>query len=167
MAYVIHVHSQKYFKKPTPSESLLLPGTFSCPAFLSLPPTKRQAACQLKKNTQKEKIKVGRLYKLNTQTLQKLRSVLGPGSFLSCHACLYQGQQGRVKLQRMSGRCDGNFSHFMRILYPSWYHKESPVHVLSVLEAPTHWIPCAFGGRSETLCTLSLTCYASFPPLID
>uniref|UniRef100_M4A1Z5 Voltage-dependent L-type calcium channel subunit beta-1 n=1 Tax=Xiphophorus maculatus TaxID=8083 RepID=M4A1Z5_XIPMA len=59
MAYVIHVHSQNYFKKPTPSESLLLPGTFSCPAFLSLPPTKRQASLSAKKKYTKRKNKSG------------------------------------------------------------------------------------------------------------
>lgn len=82
-------------------------------AFLSVPPTNHQATCQLKKR-EREREQVGLLYKLDTQTLQKLRlpTLLrcsaeqrsGPVAeglqqargfffFLLWHGCLDEGQR--------------------------------------------------------------------------
>lgn len=55
MVYVIFAHSHLYFKKPTPSDSLLLPGTFSCPhSCQHLLQSARQPVSWKKKKQQEE-----------------------------------------------------------------------------------------------------------------
>lgn len=137
--YVIFAHSHLYFKKPTPSDSLLLPGTFSCPhscqhllqsARQPVSGKKKKRKKKTKNSKQARREQVGLLYKLSTQTFQKFRmppSLLrsaeqysGPAPrarrrlrFLLWYGCLDEGQLQRVRLQCMSAGCVGNCSHFM------------------------------------------------------